>query len=351
MSEPLIWAFIPYFNDKGRLDGDTFESETTKAELAKAFQALGLAWIWQPVVLGNVDHVVAQVSRYRQRHPAIVFNFCDGLDADGSPGPSVVRALEAAGIPFTGANSEFYEISCSKLRMKELFRAAGVPTPPYEILADAGPLTGVCDRIGKPGMVKPEFGAASVGIKLSSRVYTDAATEMRRDALKNGELRRHGTRGRVYIERFVEGREFTVFVIGDYRRPSEVRSLPPTERVFNETLPPDERFISWEQYWADNPKGSDAAIHFKYASVESPIAPEVSAIASRAYCAVRGVSYGRVDIRMERSTGEMQVLEVNANPEVTDEPQTATGHILKIAGMKFPALLKTILEETMVLVR
>jgi len=347
MSEPLIWAFIPYFNDKGRLDGDTFDSETTKAELAKAFQALGLAWIWQPVVLSNIDEVVAQVVRYRQDHPAIVFNFCDGLDADGSPGPSVVRALEAAGVPFTGANSEFYEISCSKLRMKELFVAAGVPTPPYEILTDAGPLTGVCDRIGKPGLVKPEFGAASVGIKLSSRVYTDAATEKRRDALKNGELRRHGTRGRVYIERFVDGREFTAFVVGDWRRPNEILCLPPTERVFNDLLPYDERFISWEQYWTDDPKGSDA-IHFHYASVESALAPKISALASRAYCAVHGVSYGRVDIRMERATGEMQVLEVNANPEVTDEPETATGHILQIAGMKFPALLNTILEEVMV---
>jgi len=113
MSDPLIWVLIPYFIEDGRLDGETFENEDTKTELAQAFHSLGMPWIWQPVVLANIDNVVSQIKRYRQRRPVIVFNFCDGLDSDGSPGPSVVRALEAAGIPFTGADSRHLHLEAA----------------------------------------------------------------------------------------------------------------------------------------------------------------------------------------------------------------------------------------------
>src|SRR5689334_1719176 len=105
----LIWAFIPHWIEGGRLIGEAYDTEQTKAELAKAFQALGHPWVWQPIVPGNVDDVVAQVARYREREPAAVFNFCDGVDSHGVPGISVVKALEAAGIPFTGADSRFFE--------------------------------------------------------------------------------------------------------------------------------------------------------------------------------------------------------------------------------------------------
>jgi D-alanine-D-alanine ligase len=327
MSEPLIWVFIPYFNEDGLLDGDTFDHENTKAELAKAFNTLRLPWIWQPVVLGNLDEVVNQVARYRRRESAIVFNFCDGLDTDGAPGPSVVRALEAARIPFTGADSQFYEISSSKTVMKQLFLDSGVRTPPYEVLSTSGRIRGICKRLGSPVIVKPEFGAASVGISLSSRVYTDAEIAARRDEWNNGKLPRHSAPGSVFVERFIEGREFTVFVIGDWRYPNKIRCLTPTERVFSTEVPPDERFLSWERYWSDYREESEHTF-FQYGAVTSRLGRELSDIAKRAYTAVRGVGYGRVDIRMESATGELHVLEVNGNPEVTEERHTATGSIL-----------------------
>jgi D-alanine-D-alanine ligase len=354
MSEPLIWALIPYFIEDGRLDGDTYESEETKAELASAFRTLGFPWIWQPVVPGNINDVVSQMVRSRARQPVLAFNLCDGFDTDGSPGISVVRALEAAGVPFTGADSQFYEISSSKLRMKELLLAANVSTPCYEVLADCGPVQGVCDRLGIPVIVKPDLASASLGISLRSRVTTDAAIADRRNALKNGGLPRHFVHGKAYAERFVDGREFTVFLVGHWRRPTDIRCFPPTERVFDETLPPAERFLSCDRYWAwyreESPPPS-GNYFFSYEAVDPVLGVALSAIALRAYTAVRGAGYGRVDIRMENATGELMVLEVNANPEIAEGSQTTTGSILQVAGMGFSELIGMILEEALLTLR
>ena len=131
-SSPLIWAFVPFTVRDGRLNGFDFDTLQTKRELACAFRELHLAWIWQPVVAANIDAVIEQVAGGE----SIVLNLCDGIGEGGTPGRCVVRALERAGIRFTGADSQFYEISTSKLIMKEMMVAAGVPTPAFEAIPD-----------------------------------------------------------------------------------------------------------------------------------------------------------------------------------------------------------------------
>jgi D-alanine-D-alanine ligase len=61
--------------------------------------------------------------------------------------------------------------------------------------------------------------------------------------------------------------------------------------------------------------------------------------------AVRGRGYARVDLRMDRGSGELFVLEVNANCGLSEDDQTSTGCILKLAGMTLAELLRTILND------
>jgi D-alanine-D-alanine ligase len=56
------------------------------------------------------------------------------------------------------------------------------------------------------------------------------------------------------------------------------------------------------------------------------------------------MGYARVDLRMDRMTGEMSVLEVNANCGLSEDDQTSTGCILKLAGLTLADLLGSILE-------
>src|SRR5947209_19404746 len=113
---PLIWALTPHLIRDRRLVGESYDNEQTKSEAAAAFHALGMPWIWQPVVPECIGEVLAQIAKYREKNDAIIFNFCDGDDINGYPGLELLRALEASGIPFTGARAQFDEMSASKVR-------------------------------------------------------------------------------------------------------------------------------------------------------------------------------------------------------------------------------------------
>jgi D-alanine-D-alanine ligase len=231
--------------------------------------------------------------------------------------------------------------------MKYMFVNGGVPTACFEELPD-GRTEGICGRVGTPLLVKPDISAGSYGINLTSKAFTDDELARRRDVLRSGEYARTLAGVRLFAEHFVTGPEFTIFVIGDHRRPAEIRVLTPVERVFNEAIPEPERFLSYDRYWGfykEEPPPPCGKPFYSYARADSSVAARLAALARHAYCVVRGTGYGRVDVRMERSTGELFVLEVNANCGISDDDQTSCGCILRIAGVSFPDLLRMILEE------
>lgn len=339
-SPPLVWAFIPYAVRDGRLEGFDFDTAQTKRELAHAFRDLNRAWVWQPVIDSNIDAVIAQVGRGE----SIVLNLCDGIG--GTPGQCVVRALERAGIRFTGADSEFYQISTSKIVMKEMMIAAGVRTPAFEVLRAWGSVEGVCARVGSPLLVKPDVSAASGGLFLRSKVGRDDAVAALRDELLGAPMPRFCDSRSLFAERFIEGPEFTVFVMGDWRDPDSVRCLPPVERVFNSSIPEGEKFLSYERYWGlylDETPPADGRPFYGYGACDARLSGKVMEISTDAYIAVHGTGYARVDLRMDRASGELFVLEANANCGLSEDDQTSTGCILKLAGMRLADLLGSIL--------
>jgi D-alanine-D-alanine ligase len=333
----LIWTFVPYLLREGRLEGFDFDTAQTKRELAHAFRELGLAWVWQPIVDSNLDAVIRQAGG-----ESIVLNLCDGIEEGGTPGRCVVRALEHAGLCFTGADSMFYDLSTSKLAMKKRMVDAGVPTPAFEALT--GSVAGVCSRVGTPLLVKPDVSAASGGVFLRSKVSRDDDVARLRDELRCGQGLRFCDGRTAFAEKFIEGPEFTVFVLGDWRAPGSVRCLPAVERVFNASIPDGETFLSYERYWGiyrEETPPADGLAFYRYAKC----GVDVEKIARDAYIAVRGRGYARVDLRMDRAGGALFVLEVNANCGLSEDDQTSTGCILKLAEMKLADLLRMILAD------
>src|SRR3990172_2385997 len=68
---------------------------------------------------------------------------------------TVQGALEYLGIPYTGSGVMASALAMDKWRTKLLWRAAGIPTPPYELLSKDSDFAGVAARLGLPLMVKP----------------------------------------------------------------------------------------------------------------------------------------------------------------------------------------------------
>jgi D-alanine-D-alanine ligase len=150
----------------------------------------------------------------------------------------------------------------------------------------------------------------------------------------------------VFAERFVDGPEFTVLVLGNWKDPGSVRCLPAVERVFNSSIPDEEKFLTFERYWGFyHEEMPDGKPFYGYAACDARLALDVEELSRRAFVAVDGRGYARVDLRMDRVTGELFVLEVNSNCGLSEDDQTSTGCILKLAEMTLADLLRIILRD------
>jgi D-alanine-D-alanine ligase len=347
---PIVWALIPYTIEENRLSAESYEREQTKWELADAFCRLGLSWVWQPMVLSGIGEIIGQLQESARRCPTVVFNFCDGYEDTGVPGVSVVKALEATELIFTGSSSRFYEISSSKIWMKELFEKQGVATPGFAVLPRSGPVCGLCERLGVPLFVKPDASSASCGIGLKSKVWTDEETTARRDFLITGENAKYFGNDQIFVERYMSGDEYTVLVFGYWDQPEKIWNMPPGHRAFAKSIPQEERFLSYDRYWAvysEESAPADNEPFYHYELALEPVASQVAELARRAFIAVEGWGYARVDIRSDLETGELSVLEVNANCGLSGDEQTSSGNLLRLMGWNFPGLLGHILEQTL----
>lgn len=260
----------------------------------RALRALG----YEPSLLWvNLDDLRRRVSRLRAD---VVVNLCDGFGAeiDGYPGVEAIEALEARGLPYTGATRQAYWIGCDKLRMKLHFLNAGVPTPASQVFGD--PEEALDPGLRFPLFVKPVSAGGSGGIDLGAVVEDEPA------------LRARLTRviaefGPTLVERYVDGREMTVGIFGDGEA---LELLPPLEIVFGAAYPADRRVRTFA-----TKSDPTSALYRDFDVVPAALAPDELArihdVARRAYQSIGGSGYGRVDLRI--GAEGPQVLEVNPN--------------------------------------
>lgn len=310
----VVWGFIPYRITEQGLISEFYDLPEFRQQLTDVFAELGLKWIWQPITFENMHAVVEKVAASTNNYIPVVLNYCDGTEIDGYPGISIVKLLEPQGLIFTGANAQFFNLCDSKLLMKRAFVEKDVATAAYEIISEISGVQGICDRLGTPLIVKPAISLESRGISIQSVVYSDEQISLQVQRLLQGQHEMQFTLSHIFVERFINGREFTVFIVGSSHQPDRLKIYPPMERVFNSSVPDTERFLSYG-YWERDEKES----FLSFQLVGSDLHERLCELSKRAYCAVGGNGYGRVDLRMERVSQELFVLEVNPNCGISSQ--------------------------------
>lgn len=348
----LVWVLVPQVESDDPTIQYYYDFSTSKDEFDRAFAALGLAYRWQPVTMATFRQVIDGIGDASGDHRPVVFNLCDGDEINGSPGISVVRSLHQSGLPFTGADERFYDVTTSKITMKSAFEVACVPTSPWEVIApEAKRVPGLFNRIPGPLILKPAISAGSLGIGCKNVVASPRELNQQLATLREGV---HGwslAEGGLFVERFVDGPEFTTFIVGNARAYDDATVYAPVERVFNRALPPTERFLSfdrlWETYEREAPVGEGEDL-WKYAPAPAALRERIEEVSWAAYEAVGGSGYGRVDLRMDARTGDLFVLEVNAQCGLSeDENVTSIGAVIRFAGTSYAAVVQAILREAL----
>jgi D-alanine-D-alanine ligase len=349
---PEVHVFIPYTITDGRIASPSYDTPAYRAEVHSWFEALHLPWCWVPITVASLVPTLATIGARNQAAPVLVCNLCDGDEVHGYPGLSVVRALEQADIPFTGAASAFYALTTSKVLMKERLHHYGIATPPF-VRLDNSPdaLARLTTHVGYPAMIKPDVSAASMGISLCSCVQDAAAARAQFSRLVQGEQGAAFPASGIFAERFVDGPEFTVLVVADQGCVRGVRAYPAVERIFHAALPPHERFLSYERYWScyqEEAQLPDTEPFYRYALAAPQLQEPLGALAIRAFLALSGTGYARIDIRMDARTGVLYVLEVNANCGLSSDGETSVGQILRLTGVPIEQLIASMLEDALV---
>jgi D-alanine-D-alanine ligase len=226
---------------------------------------------------------------------------------------TVQGALEYLGLPYTGSGVMASAIAMDKWRTKLLWQAAGVPTPPYEVLNKDTDFPSVAERLGIPLMVKPAREGSSIGMsKVTSIEKIEAAYDV---AAQYDDV--------IIAERFIEGVEVTAAILNGEPLPLIRLETPRTFYDYQaKYFSDDTRYIC--------PSGL-------------PVEQErcIQEHALRAFKLVGCSGWGRVDVMVDR-TGEPYLLEVNTIPGMTDHslvPMAA-----RARGIEFDDLCVRILE-------
>ncbi len=227
-------------------------------------------------------------------------------------------ALELLNLPYTGSGVMASAIGMDKWRTKLLWRAAGLPTADWDILVADSDFAAIEKRLGLPIFVKPAREGSSIGMSKVTQPGTlkaafDVAVE--HDAL-------------VLAEKFIDGAEFTVGILGNRALPL-IRLQPAKEKAF---------YDFEAKYLRD-----DTQYHCP-AGLADAQEMALRQLALDAFRLVEGRGWGRVDLMLD-SLGNPYLLEVNTSPGMTDHslvPMAA-----RVAGLSFDQLCIAILEQTL----
>lgn len=346
----LVWILAPFLETDDPNLKFYYDYTQSIAEYTKVFGEVGCEWKWQNVTIKDIEKSILRIKNYPTTKKTIVINLCDGDESNAVPGLSVIAELEKHNLIYTGADDFFYEITTSKIPMKQAFDLRKVPTAKWKVIESGEEdYKTIFKEIGKTLIVKPAVSAGSMGLTVKNVVSTQEEFEAIVGEMRNGYRGWKLDTGGIFVEEFVNGREFTTLVVGSSTKPKSLHCYTPIERVFHSSLPEKEQFLSFDRLWEtyDNEKPIEAeGFLYNYKKADEELIETLKDISIKAFRSVGGMGYGRLDIRLDKNTGKFYVLEVNAQCGLSeDEDYTSIGAILRFDGKSFTHLIVEILED------
>ena len=290
--------------------------EEIKKVLSKRFKCINLVFD---------DNIVENLKK---EQVDLVFNLCNGIKGNDrlSQLPAI---LEYAGIPYTGSSPLSHGLAYNKIYSSILFKKIGVPTPDFIYVYNIMELEDV--NLNYPVLVKPKDEGSSRGIYENSLVYN------KKELIKKVEEDLKIYNPPILINEYIEGREFTVGILGNNEN---LKVLPILEIDFS-NLPKDlNNIYSFE---VKNYYGDKTTYHVP-ARLDNRIKRVIEKTSIKAYNILGMEDYARVDIRLKKDIP--YVLEINSLPGLMKGHSDIT-KMPKAAGLDYEGLIMTIVKNAM----
>lgn len=238
-----------------------------------------------------------------QLQPDLVFNFIEHLEGDRRLAAEIPAFLEELGIPYTGASATGTLTSIDKGGSKDAVSTIGFPVPSFVVVPSGAKVSQYTFPF--PVIVKPQFGGASVGLRLGSIVNSkkELLTMVREINRKLDEP--------AICEQYVDGRELSVGLVEDGKR---VLVLPIRETVFGRAGEGGPRFCT--ERVKDSYKYRERwGIRYERAQLTAALDRRIRTLCKDAFRVLGLSGYARIDLRLN-SAGDPIFLEANANPDL-----------------------------------
>ncbi len=347
-----IWVLAPHLESDDPNIQHYYDFTQSIKEYTNVFEELKAEWKWQPVTMDNFKAIVASIAESQNGKTPLVLNLCDGDEVNGTPGVSVIYELEKQGLIYTGSDVHFYNITTSKIPMKKAFDKAGVATANWRVITDKkGSTKGICKRVGTPIIIKPAVSGGSMGVSVKNVVKTEEELAKRVEEIYKGYRGWNLLVDGLFVEQFITGPEYTTFITGSSDDPDNCIVYEPVKRVFHESLPESEKFLSFDRLWEiyeDESPMPEEENFYEYQPVKGELVAALKKLSLEAYKACGGKGYTRIDIRQDAATGKLYMLEANAQCGLSeDENYTSIGAILKASNVSFAEVIGEILKDAL----
>lgn len=234
------------------------------------------------------------------------------LHGEGGEDGKVQALLQLLGIPFTGSLHTASAIAMDKLKTKQIWLSANLPTPDYRVLQSSDDFAACLQALGGSVFVKPVHEGSSIGMTCANN----------KEELKAAFEAAEKFDSEVFAESTVVGREFTVAILGE-------TVLPPIE------LLPSNRFYDYDAKYISN-----ETRYLCPCNLTPDKNHELCELALKSFKMIGCSGWGRVDA-LQDEAGNFHLLEVNTVPGMTDHslvPMAA-----RAAGLSFSELVAEIL--------
>ena len=261
--------------------------------------------------------------------PQIAFNLMEAFDDVRTWDANVVAYLELLKVRYTGCNSRGLVLARDKAITKKVLTYHRIPITEFAVFPRDRKVRRP-RRLAFPLFVKSLTSDASFGISQASVVEDDAKLQERVRFI-------HETIGTdALVERYVEGRELYVSILGDRR----LEVMPIWELSFA-NMPEESRKIATERLkWSLTYQKKHGIVSGPARDLPERAVARIREICKRVYRSLMLSGYARIDLRLS-ADGEPYILEANPNPALSADEDFAQS--ARAAGLEYPPLLQRIL--------
>ncbi len=310
------------------------DSERTVMGIARALRAGGHEVI-------EMEGDITLPQKLQHYKVDIAFNICEG-HRGASREAQVPAMLDALGIPYTGSGVMTLAIALDKPMTKRVLSYYGLPTPAFQTFVRRD--EPIDARLKFPLFVKPSREGSGIGVTSNSICRTERELREQVDYII------HSYRQPALVEEFIDGREFTLGLLGNMpwniktrgERPAEQMALavgaaveatpkPATNgnghgrrKLLSSTQPTLRVFPPLEVDLSPCPddqaglytsviksKMYDVPKYLCPAPTTKPLRNKLERLAVNVFAALECYDFARVDFRVRADTGEAMILEIN----------------------------------------